>query len=104
MDNAHVHKSLIAVLITTLLATGIAPRAAAQDLVLPEFPASSLDALLQIQGASDGPIFRNFLAEVVFASVMSRGNETRMPESVERLKTVFAKYPDVIGWLNEGLA
>ncbi len=104
MDNAH--KSLIAVLITTLLSFGphIAPRAAAQNLVLPEYPASRLDVLLQMQGASDGPIFRNFLAEVVFASALSRGDETRLPESVERLKTVFAKYPGVIGWLNGGLA
>ncbi|MDA0746118.1 MAG: AarF/UbiB family protein, partial [bacterium] len=77
--------------------------AGGQSLVLPEYPAPKLEKLLALEDAAGGPIFRNFLAESVYAASVSRGESARRPESVARLKKVFTRYPDVIGWLNGGL-
>ncbi len=78
-------------------------RAAAQPLLLPEYPADQLQTILQSQDRADGPLFRIFLAEIVHACALSRTDLQRTQESAERLKTVAAKYPDLLQWLNGGL-
>lgn len=75
----------------------------AQPLVLPAYPADRLPSLLASRTQADGPIFRTFLAEVVYACALSRDDSARTPDSVDALRTGFARYPDLVRWLNGGL-
>jgi len=74
-----------------------------QPLILPEYPADRLEIILASRTQAEGPIFRTFLAEVVYACALSRSDSSRVPESIDALKTVCSRYPDLVRWLNGGL-
>lgn len=92
----------LASILLTLLSI-IATSLTAQPLVLPEYPSDRLESILNSRTQAEGPIFRAFLAEVVYACALARTDSSQTPASVEALKTILSRYPDLIRWLNGGL-